>query len=185
MNVCVRETLHEIREIAIGEHRIIGPPQEQRRRVVKAFDAVCDRLEGSTARVPLLKWDVGHEVADRPAARGRSIRRRECLRDCARHLSRTEGRSAHPRSTANEDVGPTGVQPQQRTTARDTNDRRRRRSSRLVDRSIEEHHSAQVIAMAQGPPERDRASPVMRNSDHRPRDAKLRSQRAQVVNAIG
>ena len=49
--------------------------------------------------------------------------------------------------------------------------RRRRRASRLVDRGVGEHDAAQLVTMPQRPAEGDRAAPVVGDRDDRAVDA--------------
>ncbi len=114
--------------------------------------------------------------------------RRSALRYGARNPSRTasSGRSSDSCERATDERGGRrGDRPQHRPRPDEADHAGRRGTCGLVHGGVHEHHTAQPVAVALRPSERDRSAPVVRDRDHRSGDIERSCDGVEVVDATG
>ena len=175
----LRQPLAEVGEVPLPEDRVARAPQHQHRDVEVA-DAGRDGVDGGVGRVVGPERDVRDEVPDRPAPRGRGVRRGER----PSHLP-GEGGTRQRGGGLHEGRRPHAGEPAEQRHVGEPDQRRSLVVRRLRDRGVGEHDPMQLVAVRERPAERDRATPVVADGDDRAGDAERLGQRAQVGDPLG
>ena len=169
----LRQPVAQVGEVALAEHRVARAPQQQRRDVEVADPR---RRSRSTARVAT----GGPAENGMSATKSPTDRRRPAEAYGAASARRTSAGQRRPRQRG-------GGPHEDRACARRTSPRSPGTCASRIsagpwspgglrDRGVGEHHAAQLVAVRQRPAERDDATPVVADGDHRAGDAERRGQ---------
>ena len=157
------EALDEVDEVTVGKDRVAGSPQHERGGLVatEVRDARADAAELCEALVRLIDGDVGDESADPTTAGRGAVRRAVSGAHCG-----VEARVGQGEGCVEECARVHGRMRQDAAREGESQGRRNRGASRLVNRGVESHNPRKDVRVVDGPAEGDDSAPVMAQRDH-------------------
>ncbi len=174
VHVRVRHPAHQVGEVALLEHGI-GRPPEQQHRHGQPSGAVRDAAQLRRRGVLAVRGDVAHELPD-PASPGR----RGVRGPIGRPHVRGERRMGDRERGVEEGCRGRRAGPRHRRREREPQQERQRVEVRVVQRRVREHDAGGQRRMVDGPAERDDPAPVVAERHDRAGQAELVGEHPEV-----
>ena len=177
LHVRVRQAGPQVAQVAVGEHRVARPPQQQHRHVVELADLLGD---------PVQRRALGRPGPSGMSATNSSTACRRCAdpygaANAARTAAGSGGRDSAVAARTNSRRRRAHRVPQRRCPGQ-PDQRGRRRPRRLVHRGV--GGRLQPVAVPDGPAQRHRPAPVVPGRHHRPVDAQRVEHGVEVVHPL-